>query len=839
MSNSNTNLQTQSSNALHNAIMEAGSKDSPTNVAPGIDNDIYSTVDACPNACEMWKAIERLKQGESINVQDLETNLYWEFGKFTSRDGESLESYYSRFYKMMNELVRNQCNVTNHQVNVQFLLQLQPEWQRFVTLVKQSQELKTVSYHKLYDILKQHQNEVNEIRTERLARTANPLALVAQQQPVYHHQNHPTQNTQYSSTRSQQSTRNRGKAIVTSSAPTYDPEPATVTEDEEMSKEKEIDKLMALISLSFKKIYKPTNNNLRTSSNTSRANQDNSPRTNRGTGYDNQRAINVAGARENVGTPVVQKSGIQCYNCKEYGHVSRECQKPKRVKDAAYHKEKMLLCKQEEAGVQLNAEQADWKDDTDDESDDQELEAHYMYMAQLQEVTPDPVDNSGPIFDDEPMHKLVEIILFIVDSGCSKHMTGNLKLLTNFVEKFLGTVKFGNDQIAPILGYGDLVQGAITIKRVYYVEGLNHNLFSVGQFCDADLEVAFRKSSCYIRDLKGNDLLTGSRGTDLYSITLQDSTSPNPICLMAKATSSQAWLWHRRLSHLNFDTINLLSKNNIVNGLPKLRKLIVQKLRGFNFLKKAQRANPRLYDIGCYNDNLALMLAPDSDKTIHEFTDLQCDYGETLEKCERLEKELSNSRKMSKSIESLQKHAINLELDLQQLATMVVPVSTSEPKHNVTKSVATSSTKTVATDSTVKKSRNITRKLYEQVTIEINSIHRRSRLLNKHMAGNLNLLTNFVEKFLGTVKFGNVQIAPILGYRDLVQGTITIKRVYYVEGLNHNLFLPVGKLIFLQVHVARFVIPFLCKTHHSQSNLLNGLKQHFSRHGYWHLRLSH
>ncbi|GJT35303.1 retrovirus-related pol polyprotein from transposon TNT 1-94, partial [Tanacetum coccineum] len=107
------------------------------------------------------------------------------------------------------------------------------------------------------------------------------------------------------------------------------------------------------------------------------------------------------------------------------------------------------------------------------------------------------------------------------------------------------TVKFRNDQITPILGYGDLVQGTITIKRVYYVKGLNHNLFSVGQFCDADLEVAFQKSTCYIRDLKGNDLLTGSRGTDLYSITLQDITSPNPICLMAKATSTQAWLWHR------------------------------------------------------------------------------------------------------------------------------------------------------------------------------------------------------------------------------------------------------------------------------------------------------
>nr|GEY88207.1 retrovirus-related Pol polyprotein from transposon TNT 1-94 [Tanacetum cinerariifolium] len=183
---------------------------------------------------------------------------------------------------------------------------------------------------------------------------------------------------------------------------------------------------------------------------------------------------------------------------------------------------------------------------------------------------------------------LIEIVLFIVDSGCSKHMMGNLKLLINFMEKFLGTIKFGNDQIAPILGYGDLVQGAVTIKRVYYVEGLNHNLFFVGQLCDADLEVAFRKSTCFIRDLNGNDLLKGSRGTDLYSITLQSTNSLNPFCLMAKATSSQAWLWHRRLSHLNFDTINLLSKKDIMVGLPKL-KFIKDYLCSSCELRKAKR----------------------------------------------------------------------------------------------------------------------------------------------------------------------------------------------------------------------------------------------------------
>nr|GEV77939.1 retrovirus-related Pol polyprotein from transposon TNT 1-94 [Tanacetum cinerariifolium] len=164
----------------------------------------------------------------------------------------------------------------------------------------------------------------------------------------------------------------------------------------------------------------------------------------------------------------------------------------------------------------------------------------------------------------------------------------NLKLLINFMEKFTGTVKFGNDQIAPILGYGDLVQGAVTIKRVYYVEGLNHNVFSVGQFYDADSKVAFRKSTCYIRDLKGNDLLTGSRGTELYSITLQDTNCLNLICFMAKATSSQAWLWHRRVSHLNFDTINLLSKNNIVVGLLKL-KFIKDHLCSSCELGKAKR----------------------------------------------------------------------------------------------------------------------------------------------------------------------------------------------------------------------------------------------------------
>nr|GEW84104.1 putative reverse transcriptase domain-containing protein [Tanacetum cinerariifolium] len=156
--------------------------------------------------------------------------------------------------------------------------------------------------------------------------------------------------------------------------------------------------------------------------------------------------------------------------------------------------------------------------------------------------------------------KIVRICLWIIDSGCLKHMTRNHALLTNFVEKFLGTVRFGNNDFAVIAGYGDVVIGSMTIKKVYYVKGLGHNLFSVGQFCDKGLEVAFQKSTCFVRTEGGVDLLTGDRSSNLYAIALNEVASNSLACLLAKASSSQSWLWHQPLSHLNFATINNLMK---------------------------------------------------------------------------------------------------------------------------------------------------------------------------------------------------------------------------------------------------------------------------------------
>ncbi|GKB27320.1 retrovirus-related pol polyprotein from transposon TNT 1-94, partial [Tanacetum coccineum] len=176
-----------------------------------------------------------------------------------------------------------------------------------------------------------------------------------------------------------------------------------------------------------------------------------------------------------------------------------------------------------------------------------------------------------PADPQETIAPVVQIVLWYLDSGCSKHMTGDRSRLRNFVKKFIGTVRFGNDHFGAIMGYGDYVIGDSVISRVYYVEGLGHNLFSVGQFCDSDIEVAFRKHTCFIRDLDGVDLIKRSCGTNLYTISVEDMIRSSPICLLSKASKNKSWLWHRRLNHLNFGTLNDLARKDLVRGLPRLK----------------------------------------------------------------------------------------------------------------------------------------------------------------------------------------------------------------------------------------------------------------------------
>nr|GEU89772.1 hypothetical protein [Tanacetum cinerariifolium] len=843
---------------------------------------------------------------------------------------------------------------------------LAPEWQRFVTLVKQSQQLKTISYHKLYDILKQHQNEVNELRAERIARAANPLALVAQQQPVYHPQNHSTHYTQNSSTRSQQAaTRNRGKTIVNSPQPIYDEEPFMVAEDDEMSKDSEIDKLMALISLSFKKIYKPTNNNLRTSSNTSRANQDNSLRINRGVGYDNQRLGHVAGAKETIG-----------------------------AKDAAYHREKLLLCKQEEAGIQLNAEQADWRDDTDDESKDQELEVsnndHYNVFAiesehpeqskSVHDTYPIEQDEHNVIIDSldmshdreqidqnddlanerELLASLIEKLKCEIDDSknhnklletSNKVLVEQLKgeiddfksqykslkssnnhfkeannklsetnaLMYKDLKKFQAELDRCNDveyalkvEIDCAKAKGDLISykmesqksvGTIfdgverckeaIAKQTYFghidpfIPNTIEARFSLEiQKINVDLEkfhVCLKEEMVAdLRYFNSLELEVDSPKSQFKTQKTQFLNEPdrlsreyyytdhmNPIISVYTELDKVTNLQYS-LERKDFLKSNSVTKNNVSNDfskpvaastLPPNKKYILKNMNVLALGMYKLHTNP--------TQTRTLQFPNDSRKTNKHVSFSTGVIPTTSVSRPQLKSNLMEDRvllnnsqakkqevedhhrnvKLSKNKTSITacndslngktlhvnfvcvtcgKCVFNETHDMCVLKSrngvksrtkmpIVVPVSTREPKRTVKQSVAKPLRKTVASETNNQKPRNITRKLYKRVSKACSSWYRKftplgykwkpkSKIGNvnqnlieivlfivdsgcsKHMTRNLKLLINFVEKFLGTVKFGNDQIAAILSYGDLTQGDVMIKRVYYVEGLNHNLF---------------------------------------------------
>nr|GEZ17529.1 integrase, catalytic region, zinc finger, CCHC-type, peptidase aspartic, catalytic [Tanacetum cinerariifolium] len=197
--------------------------------------------------------------------------------------------------------------------------------------------------------------------------------------------------------------------------------------------------------------------------------------------------------------------------------------------------------------------------------------AHNDYLKHTQEET----NTLREIVQIERLLNSLNTSFDYAYSRCSKHMTGDRSQLINFVQKFLGTVKFRNDHVAKIMGYGDYKIGNVTISRVYFVEGLWHNLFLMGQFCDSDLEVAFRQHICLIQNLDGVDLLTGSRGNNLYTLSLQDMVASSPICLLSKASKTKSWLWHRRLSHLNFGAINHLARQGLVRESVNGKKYIL------------------------------------------------------------------------------------------------------------------------------------------------------------------------------------------------------------------------------------------------------------------------
>ncbi|GJR10112.1 retrovirus-related pol polyprotein from transposon TNT 1-94 [Tanacetum coccineum] len=650
------------------------------------------------------KAIERLKQGESINVQDLETNLYWELGKFTSQDGESLE-------------------------------------------------------------------------------LSQPTA-----------------------------TRNRGKAIVNSPPPTYDQEPTIVAEDDEMSNEKEIDKLMALISLLFKKIYKPTNNNLRTSSNTSRGHQDNTSKINRGTGYDNQRVVNVAADRENV----------------------------------AYHKEKILLCKQEEAGFQLN----------------------------IQEITPDAADNYGRIFNSMPLQKVqndddnYNVFAndrehpkqpeFVNDTHLEEQGDTNItidsldistngetidqddndlarerELLASLIEKLKCCY---NDNLALMLApeSDEMIRltqesrSKLNKNDKYFKENQSKVFLKEREqyFEIQDLKAKLQDKGIAISELK--KLIEKMKGKYVETKIEKPSVirQPNAFKSQRQSVLGKPATFSNSLAKTDFSKSKSVTTNNVSNDFSKPITTQILPQNTKSILKNTNVIVPGMYKVHTTPNQTRTPQFPQDIRETNKHVAFSKGVISTTSvsrpqlKSNRLEDRVmhNNSEGNKQQVEdhrmnfkfsnnktsvtpcndSLNAKTLNVNcvyvtcgkcvlndnhdmcvlhyingVNSRTKMPMDVPISTKEPKRTMNQSVATLLKRTVASESTNQKPRSKIRKQYEHLVGYVNGgtlrshhrdIHGNLRLLveiilfiidsgcSKHMTGNLKLLSNFVEKFIGQTK---------------------------------------------------------------------------------------
>ncbi|GJY08698.1 retrovirus-related pol polyprotein from transposon TNT 1-94 [Tanacetum coccineum] len=219
---------------------------------------------------------------------------------------------------------------------------------------------------------------------------------------------------------------------------------------------------------------------------------------------------------------------------------------------------------------QLTPEQIFWSNDLIKKKAEA-LKEQATYSRPIKALTMYPPNTPATLFPRVLPTKSRTDRPLVIGLRLLKTYDGGSLMAQEFHEKFIGRVRFRNDHFVAIMGYGDYVIGDSVISRVYYVKGLGHNLFSVRQFCDSELEVTFRKHLCYVRNTDGVELIKGSHGSNLYTISVEDMMKFSPISLLSKAFKNKSWLWHRRLNHLNFGTINDLARKDLVRGLPRLK----------------------------------------------------------------------------------------------------------------------------------------------------------------------------------------------------------------------------------------------------------------------------
>nr|GEX64719.1 ribonuclease H-like domain-containing protein [Tanacetum cinerariifolium] len=364
----------------------------------------------------------------------------------------------------------------------------------------------------------------------------------------------------------------------------------------------------------------------------------------RGTGYENQRVVNVAGARENVGTQVVQKSRIQCYNCKEYGHVLRECQKPKRAKDAAYHKEKMLLYTTNNSGPIFDAEplQKVYNNDdnynvfdADQEYPEQPESVNEPYADMCFDRDQDDQDDTDELTQERDLlASLIDKLKYEIDDNKNRN-----KILKSsnqaLVDKLKGEIedfKTKNKSLESLNNHFKEANYELSKTNQFMFNDLKKFQSELDKYHDVNytskVEIDYAKAKGDLISYKMESEKSFNEYTrkiiDLNQ-TVSDlkkelSTHQETITIMSQQKEAQIKFYETHEDKDIDKVIALENKVKVLDNIIYKTGQPVQKINMLNwnyetsffkpeFLKKAQRANPRLYDIGCYNDNPALMLA--------------------------------------------------------------------------------------------------------------------------------------------------------------------------------------------------------------------------------------
>ncbi|KAJ9542306.1 hypothetical protein OSB04_028812 [Centaurea solstitialis] len=512
-------------------------------IAMSLPDDVFHSVCHLRSAKEIWDTLCVQYEGTAVLMESRKIFLVQQYESFIHQKDETLSQLHQRFNCLLIDLKTIGTTYSNSEVVTKFMEALPEHWEIYTSFLTMSKDIKTLTLSELYGIL------LNREQQKKLKKN-----LI----------------------RDSKDTKSNSVALVSDSVPTVaTPSSVTITElessDSDMSEDPEFNESLALLTRSFKKFAKKGN-------------------------FHKKKHLTIT---DKPKSDPVDKATAICYNCQGKGHFANDCRyrksqfAPSSAKSSSKNpkyqrlKEKYKKMKIQRKGKGLIAEDCDWDDvSSDDSSDEEDTQVALMaiieeptlaLIAKIEEV-PEEIPTQAPEASSSTTPEASTSAtdssshdkgIWYLDSGCSRHMTGSKSILSNYREERGPAVTFGGNGKGQTRGYGTLTNGVTTFKRVAYVEGLMHNLLSISQLCDKNHKVSFSKKKCKVKNRRKEVILTGVRHADIYIINM--NTSTDNFCFVSRASSDTNWLWHKRLSHLNFKTLNQLCINNLVIGLPDFR----------------------------------------------------------------------------------------------------------------------------------------------------------------------------------------------------------------------------------------------------------------------------